>query len=89
MPDADGVGSGGPVVNARVLLVVVAKAGAVLLAIVAIFGFVVAAYGRLWPSAAIFAAGSIPPLWFLWHNRGTERRRRERRKRSRTSGQQE
>lgn len=70
--------------NARVLLVVVAKAGAVLLAIVALFGFVVAAYGRLWPSAAIFAAGSIPPLWFLWHNRGPERRRRARKDRSRT-----
>ncbi|MFW6088622.1 MAG: hypothetical protein ACODAB_02645 [Gemmatimonadota bacterium] len=64
--------------NAKVLLVVVAKAGAVLLAIVAIFGFVVALYGRLWPSAAIFAAGSIPPLWFLWHNRGPERSRRAR-----------
>lgn len=75
--------------SARVLLVVVAKAGAVLLAIVAMFGFVVAAYGRLWPSAAIFAAGSIPPLWFLWHNRGPERRRNARREGSRTSpGQQ-
>lgn len=70
--------------NTRVLLVVVAKAGAVLLAIVAIFGFVVAASGGLWPSAAIFAAGSIPPLWFLWHNRGPERSRRARRDRSRT-----
>lgn len=70
--------------NARVLLVVAAKAGAVLLAIVAIFGFVVAVYGRRWPSVAIFAAGSIPPLWFLWHNRGTERRRRARKDRSRT-----
>lgn len=65
--------------SAKVLLVVVAKAGAVLLAIVAIFGLVVAVYGRLWTSAAIFAAGSIPPLWFLWHNRGPERRRVARR----------
>lgn len=89
MADADGVGSGGPAVNARVLLVVVAKAGAVLLAIVAMFGFVVAVYGRLWPSAAIFAAGTVPPLWFLWHNRGPERRRRVRREGSRTSGRQE
>lgn len=89
MPDG-GAGSGGPAVTARVLLVVIAKAGAVLLAIVAVFGFVVAAYGRLWPSAAIFAAGSIPPLWFLWHNRGPERRRRARREGSRASpGQQE
>lgn len=71
--------------NARVLLIVIAKAAAVLLAIVAIFGLVVATYGRLWPSAAIFAAGSIPPLWFLWRNRGPERRRRARRERSRTS----
>lgn len=86
MPDADGVGSGGQAVNARVLLVVVAKAGAVLLAIVALFGFVVAVNGRLWPSAAIFAAGSIPPLWFLWHNRGPERRRRARRERSQVPG---
>ena len=68
--------------NATVLLVNVAKAGAVLLAIVALFGFVVAVYGRLWPSAAIFGAGTIPPLWFLWHNRGPERRRRARRERS-------
>lgn len=65
--------------SARVLLVNVAKAAAVLLAIVAIFGLVVATYGRLWPSAAIFAAGSVPPLWFLWKNRGPERRRRARR----------
>jgi hypothetical protein len=72
-------------VNARVLLVVVAKAGAVLLAIVALFGFLVAVYGRLWPSAGIFAAGTIPPLWFLWQNRGPERRRHARRDRSRTS----
>ena len=68
--------------NANVLLVVVAKAGAVMLAIVAIFGVVVAAYGRAWLHGAIFAAGSIPPLWFLWQNRGPERRRRARRSRS-------
>lgn len=70
--------------NARVFLVVVAKAGAVLLAIVALVGFVVTLNGRLWPSAAIFAAGAVPPLWFLWHNRGPERRRRARKERSRT-----
>lgn len=74
--------------SARVLLVNVAKAAAVLLAIVAIFGLVVAAYGRLWPSAAIFAAGSIPPLFFLWNHRGTERLRQARRERSRTSAGQ-
>lgn len=68
--------------SAKVLLVVVAKAGAVMLAIVAVFGTVVAAYGRVWPHAAVFAAGSIPPLWFLWNNRGPERSRRARRNRS-------
>lgn len=68
--------------SAKVLLVVVAKAGAVLLAIIAVFGLVVAAYGRVWPHAAIFGAGSIPPLWFLWNNRGPERRRRARKNRS-------
>jgi len=76
-------------VSAKVLLVVVAKAGAVLLAIVALFGLVVAIYGRLWPSAAIFAAGTVPPLWFLWHNRGPERRRLARRGRTGVSEQEE
>lgn len=74
--------------SVRILLVVTAKAGAVLLAIVALFGLVVAVYGRLWPSAAIFAAGTIPPLFFLWKNRGTERLRQARRERSRTSSGQ-
>lgn len=75
--------------SAKILLVVVAKAGAVLLAIVALFGLVVAVYGRLWPSAAIFAAGTIPPLWFLWHNRGPERSRIARREDSAATEEQE
>lgn len=82
-------GAGWRPVSAKVLLVVVAKAGAVLLAIVALFGLVVAVYGRLWPSAAIFAAGTIPPLWFLWHNRGPERSRVTRREGSAATEEQE
>lgn len=55
------------------------KAGAVALAAVAVVAMLVAALNRLWSEAAIFAGGTVPPLWFLWHHRGTVGRGRSRR----------
>lgn len=54
----------------------VVKAGAVALAAVAVVALLVAVLNRLWLQAAIFAGGTIPPLWFLWHHRRSPGRSR-------------
>lgn len=45
------------------------KAGAITLVAVGGVAFLVTALNRLWTEAAIFAGGTIPPLFFLWRHR--------------------